>query len=108
MCEAALPSRALMILLRHCRVPTLTQAIKAAGAVQTQMAMTRAWQLKASKRSWRAGEDVVLLIEACKVFPELGATAASLLTEAPIAEVGPGIIPQLYAQTWARPVLDHW
>lgn len=86
----------------------LTQAIKAAGAVQAQLAMSRAWQLKGSKRSWRAGEDVVLLIEACKVFPELGATAASLLTEAPIAEVGPGIIPQLYAQTWARPVLDHW
>jgi predicted KAP-like P-loop ATPase len=86
----------------------LTQAITAAGAVQAQTAMIRAWQLKASKRSWRAGEDVVPLIEPCKVFPELGAKAASLLTDAPVAEVGPGIIPQLYAQTWARPVLDQW
>lgn len=86
----------------------LTQAITAAGAVQAQTAMIRAWQLKASKRSWRAGEDVVPLIEPCKVFPELGARAASLLTDAPLAEVGPGIIPQLYAQTWARPVLDQW
>lgn len=86
----------------------LAQAITAAGAIQTQMAMTRAWQLKASKRSWRTGEDVVPLIEPCKVFPELATQAASLLTDAPIAEVGPGIIPQLYAQPWARPVLDQW
>ncbi|MFM0175616.1 P-loop NTPase fold protein [Paraburkholderia sediminicola] len=86
----------------------LTQAITAAGAVQAEMAMVRAWQLKAPKRTWRAGEDVVPLIESCKVFPELNAKAVSLLAEAPISSVGPGIIPLLYAQSWARPVLDTW
>ncbi len=86
----------------------LTQAITAAGAIQAEMAMVRAWQLKASKRSWRAGEDVVPLIEPCKVFPQLGSKAASLLGEAPVADIGPGIIPQLFAQNWARPVLDQW
>jgi len=86
----------------------LTQAITEAGALQVEMAMTRAWQLKASKRTWRAGEDVIPLIEPCKVFAELGAKAASLLTEAPVSDIGPGIIPPLYGQPWARPVLENW
>jgi hypothetical protein len=86
----------------------LTQAIQAAGAVQAEMAMSRAWQLKAPKRTWRQNEDVVPLVEPCRVFPELAAKACSLLAQAPIAEIGPGLIPYLYEQAWARPVLDKW
>jgi len=86
----------------------LAQAIQAAGAVQTEMAMSRAWQLKAPKRTWRQNEDVLPLVEPCKVFPELAGKASSLLMQAPIAEIGPGIVPYLYEQAWARPVLDNW
>jgi hypothetical protein len=86
----------------------LTAAITAAGLAQAEMAMVRAWQLKAPKRTWRAGEDVVPLIEPCKVFSELGAKAASLLGEARVSDVGPGIIPSLYEQSWARPILEKW
>jgi predicted KAP-like P-loop ATPase len=86
----------------------LTSAIQAAGALQAEMAMTKAWQLKSSKRTWRQREDVVPLLEPCKVFPELGAKAASLLAQAPVREIGPGIVPELYAQTWARPILEKW
>ena len=86
----------------------LTQAIRAAGSTQARMAMTRAWQLKASKRTWRTASDIVLLVEPCKVFPELNIDAAVLLAQAPVAEVGAGIIPTLYEQSWARPILDKW
>jgi predicted KAP-like P-loop ATPase len=86
----------------------LTQAITAAGALQVEIAMIRAWQLKAAKRTWRTSEDVVPLIEPCRVFAELGSKAAILLTEAPVSDVGPGIIPPLYEQSWARPVLENW
>lgn len=86
----------------------LTEAIRAAGAIQAGMAMGKAWQLKAVRRTWRSGEDVVPLLEPCKVFPELAAQASALLAEAPVAKVGPGIIPLLYAQAWARPTLDKW
>lgn len=86
----------------------LTDAIRAAGAIQAGMAMGKAWQLKAAKRTWRSGEDVVPLLEPCKVFPELAAQASALLEEAPVAKVGPGIIPPLYAQQWARPIVDKW
>ena len=86
----------------------LTEAIKAVTAIQAGMAMGRAWQIRASKRTWRSAEDVVPLIEPCKVYPELGAQAAALLAEAPIPKIGPGIIPQLYEQSWARPILDEW
>jgi hypothetical protein len=86
----------------------LTDAIKAVGVIQAGMAMGRAWQIRAGKRTWRAAEDVVPLIEPCKVFPDLAAQATALLAEAPIAKIGPGIIPQLYEQAWARPILDEW
>jgi hypothetical protein len=86
----------------------LTEAIRTAGAIQAGLAMGKAWQLKAAKRTWRSGEDVVPLIEPCKVFPELAAQASALLAEAPVGKVGPGVIPLLYAQTWARPTLDKW
>lgn len=86
----------------------LTEAIKAVTAIQAGMAMGRAWQIRASKRTWRSAEDVAPLIEPCKVYPELGAQAAALLAEAPIPKIGPGIIPQLYEQSWARPILDEW
>jgi hypothetical protein len=86
----------------------LTTAIQATGPLQAEMAMTKAWQLKAPKRTWRQREDVVPLLEPCKVFPELGAKASGLLAQAPLREIGPGIIPELYAQTWARPILEQW
>ncbi|MEI2417905.1 P-loop NTPase fold protein [Orrella sp. JC864] len=86
----------------------LTEAIRAAGAIQAGMAMGKAWQLKAAMRTWRSGEDVVPLIEPCKVYPELAAQAAALLAEAPVGKVGPGVVPLLYSQTWARPTLEKW
>ncbi|SSW65853.1 KAP family P-loop NTPase fold protein [Achromobacter agilis] len=86
----------------------LTEAIRAAGAIQAGMAMGKAWQLKAAMRTWRSGEDVVPLIEPCKVYPDLAAQAAALLAEAPVGKVGPGVVPLLYSQTWARPTLDKW
>ncbi|SDL61535.1 Predicted P-loop ATPase, KAP-like [Modicisalibacter muralis] len=86
----------------------LTQAIRAAGPIQAEMAMARAWQLKAPKRTWRQGEDIIPLVEPCKVFPELGEKAGSLLNQAPLSKIGPGIIPSLFAQGWARSVLNQW
>lgn len=86
----------------------LTDTIRSAGAIQAGKAMGKAWQLKAARRTWRQAEDVVPLLEPCKVFPELAAQASALLAEAPVAKVGPGIIPLLYAQNWARPIVDKW
>lgn len=85
----------------------LTQAITAAGEHQAEKAMIRAWQIKAPKRTWRSADDLVPL-EPCKVFPSLGAKAATLLAKAPVSEIGPGLIPALYALIWARPILDKW
>lgn len=87
---------------------SLSKAIQEAGPVQAEKAMSRAWQLKAGKRTWRNTEDVVPLVEPCKVFRDLGPKAASLLAQAPLAQVGPGVAPTLYEQEWARPVLDSW
>lgn len=85
----------------------LSQAIKDAGEYQAEKAMIRAWQIKAPKRTWRSAEDLVPL-EPCKVFPSLGAKATGLLAKAPVGEIGPGVIPALYALPWARPTLDKW
>lgn len=41
-------------------------------------------------------------------FPVIGKKAASLLEQAPLKQVGPGIIPTLGAQAWASVVLERW
>lgn len=86
----------------------LTEAITQAGATQAGIAMTRAWALQASKRSWRIAADVLMLIETCRVFPQHGALAAELLSKAPAGAIGGGLIPELAAQAWAAPVLEAW
>lgn len=87
---------------------SLTDLMKKVGPDQTELAMIKAWQSCATVRSWRRNEDIVMLIECCKVFPLLGKKAASLLEQAPLKHVGPGIVPTLGAQQWAREVLDRW
>ena len=86
----------------------LTEAITKAGAAQAGVAMTRAWALQSSKRAWRSAADVLMLIETCKVFPQHGPMAAELLSKAPAASIGGGLIPELHAQQWAKAVLDAW
>lgn len=86
----------------------LTDAITQAGAVQAGLAMTRAWALQAQKRTWRSAADVLMLIETCKVFAQHGPTAAALLSKAPAASIGGGLIPELNAQQWAKPALEAW
>lgn len=86
----------------------LSEAIRKAGATQAQFAMERAWQLSAGKRTWKARRDIVVLVEPCRTFKELGAKASSLLMQAPVKDIGPGIIPTLYAEDWSHSVLERW
>ncbi|CRM96983.1 putative P-loop ATPase [Pseudomonas sp. 22 E 5] len=87
---------------------SLTDLMSKVGPDQTEMAMTKAWQSCATTRSWKRNDEILMLIECCKAFPELGRKAASLLDQAPLKQVGPGIIPTLGAQAWAREVLERW
>lgn len=86
----------------------LTDAIERAGMPQARIAMTRAWSIRGPKRTWHQASDIVALVEPCTVFPLLGPDAAALLGKAPLAAVGVGLVPSLYAQEWARPVLYEW
>jgi predicted KAP-like P-loop ATPase len=87
---------------------SLTDLINRVGPDQTGLAMIKAWQSCSTTRTWRSNEEIVMLIECCKVFPELGKKAANLLEQAPLKQVGPGVIPTLGAQSWAREVLERW
>lgn len=86
----------------------LTASILKVGQAQAEIAMTKAWQANASSRTWKAARDVFMLIEVCKNFPELGKKAALLLNQAPLKEIGPGIIPLLALQPWASETLRSW
>ncbi|WP_031569319.1 KAP family P-loop NTPase fold protein [Rheinheimera texasensis] len=87
---------------------SLIDLMKKVGPDQTELAMIKAWQSCATIRTWKRSEDILMLIECCKVFPLLGKKAASLLEQAPLKLVGPGIVPMLGAQQWAREVLERW
>lgn len=86
----------------------LTTAIQEAGEIQAGMAMEKAWVLRAPKRTWQKSEDFVALVEPCKVFAGLGPKASALLSHAPVKNIGPGVIPTLFAQGWAKPILEKW
>jgi predicted KAP-like P-loop ATPase len=86
----------------------LTEAIQDAGPQQAGLAMKRAWQLQANKRTWRASVDVLMLVETCRIFPQHGVLAAELLSKAPLASVGGGLIPDLVNQAWAVELLKEW
>ncbi len=87
----------------------LTKTIEDAGPIQAGIAMSRAWSMQAAKRTWRSASEVLMLIETCKVYPQHGQKAAELLLKAaPTDSISPGLIPELSAQGWARPVLEAW
>lgn len=86
----------------------LTRAISAVDSEQTELAMVKAWQGNASSRTWKAAAEMVILIEPCKVHPSLGKRAAGLLSLAPVETLGPGLIPALASQPWAKDVLRSW
>jgi len=87
---------------------SLTNLMNKIGPDQTELAMSKAWLSCSTTRNWKRNDEIVMLIECCKVFPEIGKKAASLLEQAPLKQVGPGIIPTLGAQPWAHEVLDRW
>ncbi len=87
--------------------PELTGLITTAGEVQAGIAMRRVWQLKARKRDWSTGKDVLELVEVCKVFPGLGPTAASLLRSMPLGALSPALAVVLARASWAEEVLKE-
>ncbi|MGE1610853.1 KAP family P-loop NTPase fold protein [Pseudomonas monteilii] len=86
----------------------LTKAIAAVDSEQAELAMVKAWQGNAPSRTWRSATEMVILIEPCKVHPALGKRAAGLLSLAPVESIGPGLIPALASQAWAKDVLTSW
>lgn len=86
----------------------LSRAIRAIEPGQVELAMSKAWQGAASTRTWKANAEMVILIEPCRVYPDLGRRAGSLLRLAPLKALGPGIMPLLAAQPWAVEILKFW
>lgn len=86
----------------------LTQAIKLVDANQVQLAMEKAWQGTASSRTWKSKDELIMLIEPCRVYPALGKRAAALIRLAPAKMLGPGFIPLLGAEQWANETLTAW
>lgn len=86
----------------------LSRAIAAVDCDQAELAMVKAWLSNASSRTWKANVEMIILIEPCKVHPSLGKRASGLLSLAPVDALGPGIIPALATQSWAKDVLQSW
>jgi hypothetical protein len=86
----------------------LTDSIKATTPEQAILAMSRAWDLKRSKRDWQLPEDVMMLVEVCKVHPAAVPKAESFLRTARISRIAPALAPQLLGAAWAAPVIKDW
>jgi len=88
--------------------PSLIRVMKEVGQHQTGLALERAWQLTSHSRTWKSASEVAMLIECCKTFPELKDKTLNLLSQAPIKNIGAGLIPLLGKQQWAIEILKDW
>lgn len=86
----------------------LVEKIRGAGERQAALAMARAWEQKRPSRKWQKAEELLVLIEVCRIFPNAGPRAAALLAEAPPTQLGPGLVYQLKAFPWAAESLRKW
>lgn len=87
---------------------TLKQQIRTAGEVQSGLAMARAWEAKRSSRSWQKHEEILMLTEVCRIHPSAGPRAAAFISQAPVAQLAPGLVSALNDCDWAKGVLDKW
>lgn len=86
----------------------LNEKIRSVGELQAALAMTRAWEQKRPTRTWQKAEDVLMLIQVCRIFPAAGVRAATLLAEAPVTQLAPGIVFSLMECEWAKESLVKW
>lgn len=86
----------------------LSQAIEAAGEHQAGLALAEAWEHCRTNRKWDRSQDVLMLVEVTRVYPTLGPRAASLLNEARVSSLAPGLILSLKGCEWATEILSKW
>jgi predicted KAP-like P-loop ATPase len=86
----------------------LKQQIRDVGDLQSGLAMARAWEARRSSRAWQKAEDVLMLVEVCRIHPSAGARAAALLNQAPVSQLAPGLASALTECNWAQDVLAKW
>lgn len=86
----------------------LRQQIKNAGEIQSGLAMARAWEIRRSSRSWQKAEEVLMLTEVSRVYPNVGPRAAALVSQAPVSQLTPGLVSALTECDWATDILLQW
>lgn len=86
----------------------LKQQIRDAGDFQSGLAMARAWELRRSSRTWQKAEEVLMLVEVSRIHPSVGIRAATLVSQAPITQLAPGLVSALIDFDWMKDVLSKW
>lgn len=86
----------------------LKQQIRDAGDFQSGLAMARAWELRRSSRTWQKAEEVLMLVEVSRIHPSVGVRAATLVSQAPITQLAPGLVSALIDFDWMKGVLSKW
>lgn len=86
----------------------LKQQIRDAGDFQSGLAMARAWELRRSSRTWQKAEEVLMLVEVSRIHPSVGVRAATLVSQAPITQLAPGLVSALIDSDWMKDVLSKW
>ena len=86
----------------------LKQQIREAGDVQSGLAMARSWEARRSSRTWQKAEEVLMLVEVCRIHSSAGPRAAALVSQAPVAQLAPGLVSALASCEWAKETLTKW
>lgn len=86
----------------------LDEKIRGAGEKQAALAMARAWEQKRPSRTWQKPNELLILTEVCRIFPNAGPRAAAFLADAPTAQLAPAFVYQLKSCSWAAESLKKW
>ena len=86
----------------------LTQLIQKVGCAQAGIALARAWEANRTSRTIKSGEEVCMLIEVTKIYPELGVRVATLVEQINPALLTPAFVVPLTDCNWMSDVLLKW
>ncbi|MDO8653484.1 MAG: P-loop NTPase fold protein [Undibacterium sp.] len=86
----------------------LKEQIRAAGEQQAIIAMTRAWDQRASIRTWQKADENLMLTEVCNEYSGATNRAITLLSNAPKAQLAPAFVHPLLSYVWAKSLLVEW
>ena len=86
----------------------LTAEITKLTPAESTVVFDRLLEKAGKEQSWGNPDILTACLEVCRIHKTLGDRLAAFLTERPIGQITPAIVPKIGDEPWAAIVLQHW